>query len=70
MTLGYNMACGIGRLEERLCLAVRLQPLQGSPDPIDKDLFERIKGELETYLKDKNLDVPLDIKYVGRITAL
>lgn len=69
LKLGYNMACGIGLLEKKLCLAVRLQPLPGSPDPIEEDLFEKIKTNLEDYLRDNNEDAVIDIRYIGIITA-
>lgn len=32
--LGYSIACGISLLEGKVHLAVRIQPLPGSPDPI------------------------------------
>lgn len=62
--LGYSMACGISLLEGKIHLAVRLQPLPGSPDPIDGDLLARIKTEI---LTDNYKGVPLDIRYVGII---
>lgn len=64
--LGYNMACGLSKLEQKIHIAVRLQPLPGSPDPIDHDLLARIKNEI---LTDNYQGVPLDIQYVGIIRA-
>lgn len=64
--LGYHMACGISLLEGKVHLAVRLQPLPGSPDPIDDSLLERIKKKV---LKDNYKGTPLDIQYVGMIHA-
>ncbi len=65
--VGYHVACGIGLaegLEQKVCLAVRLSPLLGSPDPIEDDLLARIKTEI---LTDNYKGVPLDIKYLGMI---
>ena len=64
--LGYNMACGLSKLEGKIHLAVRLQPLHGSQDPIDEDLLARIKNEI---LTDNYHGVPLDIRYIGTIRA-
>ena len=67
--VGYHVACGFGfaeGLEQKICLAVRLQPLLGSPDPIEDDLLARIKTEI---LTDNYKGVPLDIKYTGMIRA-
>ena len=71
--LGYNMAHGFGLnhsedplLEHRVLIAVRLQPLPGSSDPIDENLLKRIKEEI---LGDNYEGVKLDIRYIGRITA-
>ncbi len=65
--VGYRVACGIGLaegLEHKVCLAVRLQPLLGSPDPIEDDLLAKIKTEI---LTDNYRGVPLDIQYLGMI---
>lgn len=67
--LGYNLACGLGKVGEKISLEARLQPLPGSPNPIDDDLFARIKTDLEKYLKDNGDDIPLNIKYTGAIIA-
>ncbi len=67
--VGYHVACGLGfaeGLEQKICLAVRLQPLPGSPDPIEDDLLVRIKTEI---LTDNYKGVPLDIRYTGVIRA-
>ena len=62
--LGYSMACGISLLEGKIHIAVRLQPLPGSPDPIEKDLLAKIKNEV---LKDNYKGTPLDIQYIGMV---
>ncbi len=62
--LGYSMVCGISLLEGKVHLAVRLQPLSGSPDPIEDDLLARIKNEI---LGENYQGFPLDIQYVGMI---
>ena len=67
--LGYNLACGLGKVEEKFSLEARLQPLDGSPDPISEDVFARIKSDLEKYLRDNNESVPLNIVYLGSIRA-
>ena len=66
--LGYNLACGLGKIDGKFSLEARLQPLPGSPDPISDEVFGRIKSDLEKYLRDNNEDVPLNIIY-GKITA-
>lgn len=65
--LGYNLSCGLGKQGEHFSLEARLQPLPGSPDPIEDNLFTRIKGDLEKYLRDNNGAVLLNIKYLGII---
>ncbi|MDO8510569.1 MAG: hypothetical protein Q7S55_00225 [Nanoarchaeota archaeon] len=67
--LGYNLSCGFGKQEGTFSLEARLQPLPGSPDPISDDIFARIKNDLEKYLQDHNENVPLNIIYIGLITA-
>ena len=63
--IGYSMACGIGQLEGKIALAIRIQPLPGSPDPIQDDLLAKIKNEI---LTDNYQGVPLEIQYVGIIS--
>ncbi len=67
--LGYNLSCRLGKKEGKFSLEARLSPLSGSPDPISDDLFARIKNDLEKYLQDNNENVPLNIVYIGSITA-
>jgi len=43
--------------------------LPGSPDPINEDLFTRIKIYLEIYLKDIDENISLNLQYTGNITA-
>ncbi|MDP3698802.1 MAG: hypothetical protein Q8R47_04390 [Nanoarchaeota archaeon] len=64
--LGYSMACGLSRLEGKITIAVRIQPLLESPDPIDEGLLAKIKNEV---LGDNYKGVSLDIQYVGIISA-
>ncbi len=64
--LGYSMACGLNRLEGKVTIEVRIQPLPGSPDPIDDGLLEKIKNEV---LRDNYKGVSLDIHYIGMISA-
>ena len=62
--LGYSMACGLGQLEGKIAIAVRIQPLPGSSDPIEDGLLAKIKNEV---LGDNYKGTPLDIQYVGMI---
>ena len=61
---GYTMGLGVGFRENNYSLEVRLQPLAGSPDPIPKDLFERIKTEI---LPDQYKGAVVNVVYVGVI---
>ena len=54
LALGYNLACGLGKTDGKISLEAKLQPLPGSPDPINDDVFARIKDDLEKYLRDNN----------------
>jgi len=67
--LGYNLSCGLGKKDGKISLEARLQPLPGSPDPINEDLFTRIKIYLEIYLKDIDENISLNLQYTGNITA-
>ena len=64
--LGYSIACGISLLEGKVHLAVRIQPLPGSPDPIEEGLLAKLKNEV---LGEKYKGTPLDIQYLGTIYA-
>ena len=43
---GYSMALGFGLKDDNHTLEVQLQPLEGSPDPINDDLLDLIKNEI------------------------
>lgn len=64
--VGYSMACGLSSLEGKIAIAVRIQPLPGSPDPIEDGLLAKIKNDI---LGDNYKGVLLDIQYIGMIYA-
>lgn len=59
---GYNIAVGIGFGKNSHTLEVRLQPLAGSPDPIPKNLFDRIKNEI---LPNQYMGAVVNVVYIG-----
>lgn len=63
--LGYNLVSSIGLLERKIVgITATIQPLPGSPDPIEEDLLTRIKNEIIT---DKYKGVPVKVRYVGNV---
>lgn len=70
---GYSMNLGIGRGSKGdYSLEVRLQPLEGSPDPIADDLFDRIKNEILPNLYEAEAEterwvVEVHVVYMGMV---
>jgi hypothetical protein len=48
------------------CICARLQPLPGSPDPIDQGLLGKIRDEI---LPKEYKGVPVYVQYIGPIEA-
>ena len=65
---GYSMTLGMGKKEKDGpdTLMVLLSPQEGSPDPIGKDLLERLTEELP----DEFNEALVIIEYIGIIVAL
>ncbi|GEM_PF-4902263 len=63
--LGYNLTCCVARAEGKISLEARLEPFPGSPNPIDQQLFVRIKNDLEQYLQEINEDISINVEYSG-----
>lgn len=70
--LGYSLACGVSLVHladpaappselDKLCLSAILQPLPGSPHPIDGALLAKIRDEV---LPRSYQDVPVYVRYM------
>ncbi len=60
--LGYNLMGGIGKDS----LEMRLQPLPGSPDPIQDDVWNKIKQEI---LGENYKGAKVNLRYVGAVRS-
>ena len=63
---GYTMALGIGQNKDGYTLEVRLQPNEGSPDPIPVEVLDKIKNEV---LPGTYKGTQVNVEYLGIVKA-